>query len=87
MARRSPESGFPRLGILRQCSASTRIPCSAVRMLRDEGLLEVRSGRPMFVAGTPERRIVTAEMKELSDLGHRNGYRREELLATMERLA
>jgi hypothetical protein len=41
----------------------------------------------MFVAGTPERRIVTAEMKELIDLGHRNGYRREELLATMERLA
>jgi hypothetical protein len=43
----------------------------------------------MFVAGTPDRRIVTAETKELIDLGlgHRNGYRREELLATMERLA
>jgi GntR family transcriptional regulator len=59
----------------------------ALRMLRGEGLLEVGRGRAITVAGTPERGVVVAKMKELIDLGRRNGYRRDELLAMMERLA
>ncbi|MHB1510842.1 MAG: GntR family transcriptional regulator [Acidimicrobiales bacterium] len=59
----------------------------ALRMLRDEGLLEVGRGRAITVAGTPERGIVAAKMKELIDLARRNGYRRDELLAMMERLS
>jgi GntR family transcriptional regulator len=59
----------------------------ALRLLRDEGLLEVGRGRAITVAGTPERGIVLAKMKELIDLGRRHGYRRDELLAMMERLA
>jgi GntR family transcriptional regulator len=59
----------------------------ALRLLRDEGLLEIGRGRAITVAGTPERGIVVTKMKELIDLARRNGYRREELLAMMERLA
>jgi GntR family transcriptional regulator len=59
----------------------------ALRMLRDEGLLEVGRGRASTVAGTPERGVVVTQMKELIDLARRNGYRRDELLAMMERMA
>ena len=59
----------------------------ALRLLRDEGLLEVGRGRAITVAGTPERGIVVSKMRELIELGRRNGYRRDELLAMMERLA
>jgi GntR family transcriptional regulator len=59
----------------------------ALRLLRDEGLVETGRGRAITVAGTPERGVVVAKMKELIDLGRRNGYRRDELLAMMERLA
>lgn len=57
----------------------------ALRILRDEGLLEVGRGRAITVAGTPERGVVVAKMKELIDFGRRNGFRRDELLAMMER--
>ena len=59
----------------------------ALRMLRDEGLLEVGRGRAITVAATPERGVVVMKMKELIDLARRNGYRRDELLTMMERLA
>jgi GntR family transcriptional regulator len=59
----------------------------ALRMLRDEGLLEVGRGRAITVAGTPEQGVVVTKMKELIDLARRNGYRRDELLTMMERLA
>ena len=59
----------------------------ALRMLRDEGLLEVGRGRAITVAATPERGVVVTKMKELIDLARRNGYRRDELLTMMERLA
>jgi GntR family transcriptional regulator len=58
----------------------------ALRMLRDEGLLEVGRGRAITVAGTPERGVVVAKMKELIDLGRRNGYRREELVEMLQTL-
>lgn len=58
----------------------------ALRMLRDEGLLEVGRGRAITVAGTPERGVVVAKMKELIDLGRRNGYRRAELVEMLRTL-
>ena len=58
----------------------------ALRMLREEGLLEVGRGRAITVAATPERGVVVAKMKELIDLGRRNGYRRDELVAMLQSL-
>src|ERR1700688_1890231 len=58
----------------------------ALRLLRDEGLLEFRRGRGVTVAGTPERTAVLEKARELIVFGRRHGYRREELLALLEGL-
>ncbi len=59
----------------------------ALRILRDEGLLEIGRGRAITVAGTPEQGVVVTKMKELIDLARHNGYRHDELLAMMDRMA
>jgi GntR family transcriptional regulator len=58
----------------------------ALRMLRDENVLEFRRGRGVTVAGQPERGIVTAQAKELLKLARRFGFAREELLTMIEHL-
>ena len=59
----------------------------ALRMLRDEGLLEFRRGRGVTVAGTAERGAVVARAKDLVQFARRQGYRREELLELIESLS
>ena len=58
---------------------NTNTVLRAVRLLRDEGLLELRQGRGMHVTGTPATSAVRAKVAELIQLGHRNGYSRTEL--------
>ncbi len=58
----------------------------ALRLLRDEGVLEFRRGRGVTVTGQPERSIVTAQAAELLRLAKRWGYRREEVVAMIEGL-
>lgn len=58
----------------------------ALRVLRDEGLLEFRRGRGVTVAGTPERTAVLAKARELVELSRRLGYRREEVVRMLEGL-
>jgi GntR family transcriptional regulator len=65
---------------------NTNTVLRALRMLRDEGLLEMGRGRAIVVAGTPERSAIVTKMKELLELGRRNGYRREELLEIFQAL-
>jgi GntR family transcriptional regulator len=65
---------------------NTNTVLRALRLLRDEGLLEIGRGRAIRVTGTPERGAVVAKMMELLELGRRNGYRRDELVAILERL-
>ena len=59
----------------------------ALRMLRDEGLLEFRRGRGVTVAGTPEEGAVLARARELLQFARQNGYRAEELIRMIERMA
>jgi len=59
----------------------------ALRLLRDEGLLEFRRGRGITVAGTSERGAVVARAKELVVFARRQGYRRDELIRIIETLA
>ena len=59
----------------------------ALRMLRDEGLLEFRRGRGVTVAGTPEEGAVVARALDLLQFARRHGYRRDELIRLLERLA
>jgi GntR family transcriptional regulator len=56
----------------------------ALRVLRDEGLLEFRRGRGVTVAGTPERTAMLAKARELVELSRRLGYRREEIMQIIE---
>ena len=53
----------------------------ALRELRDEGLLEMRQGRGITVAGTPERGAVVTRVRELVAFARKQGYRPDEVIA------
>jgi len=59
----------------------------ALRALRDEGLLEFRRGRGISVAGTTSQSEVLARAKELVDFARSRGYRRDELVQMIDRVA
>ena len=63
---------------------NTNTVLRALRMLRDEGLLEFRRGRGISVAGTPERGAVVARARELVEFARRHGYRTDELVEIIE---
>ena len=59
----------------------------ALRVLRDEGLLEFRRGRGVTVSGTPDRSEINARARELVRLARSHGYPREELVRLIETLS
>jgi GntR family transcriptional regulator len=59
----------------------------ALRILRDEGLLEFCRGRGVTVAGTPESGAVIAKTRELLEFARRQGYRPDEVIQLIENLA
>lgn len=63
---------------------NTNTVLRALRMLRDEGLLEFRRGRGVSVAGTPERGAVLARAKDLVQFARQHGYRVDELVEIIE---
>jgi len=52
---------------------NTNTVLRAVRLLRDEGLLELRQGRGIHITGTPERSVVLDKVAELVQLARQNG--------------
>jgi GntR family transcriptional regulator len=58
----------------------------ALRLLRDEGLLEFRRGRGITVAGSPERGAVITRAKDLVRFAREQGYRTDELIRIIESL-
>jgi GntR family transcriptional regulator len=65
---------------------NTNTVLRALRLLRDEGLLEFRRGRGITVAGTPEQGAVIARARELVRFARQNGYRLDELVEMIENL-
>jgi DNA-binding transcriptional regulator YhcF (GntR family) len=63
---------------------NTNTVLRALRLLREEGLLEFRRGRGISVAGTPERGAVVQRAKELVLFARGQGYRLDELLKIIE---
>ena len=59
----------------------------ALRVLRDEGLLDFRRGRGITVSGTPERGAVVARARELVAFARNLGYRPEELAEIITQLS
>jgi GntR family transcriptional regulator len=59
----------------------------ALRLLRDEGLLEFRRGHGITVTGTARKRSAVIERaQELIQFARREGYGRDELLRLIESL-
>lgn len=63
---------------------NTNTVLRALRILRDEGLLEFRRGRGISVSGTPERGAVISRAKELVEFARGQGYPLDELLKIIE---
>ena len=63
---------------------NTNTVLRALRLLRDEGLLEFRRGRGISVVGTPEHGAVVQRAKELVEFARRHGYRLDELVEIIE---
>jgi GntR family transcriptional regulator len=63
---------------------NTNTVLRALRMLREEELLEFRRGRGVTVAGTPERGAVIVRAKELVEFARQRGYRVDELVRIIE---
>ena len=63
---------------------NTNTVLRALRLLRDEGLLEFRRGRGITIAGTPERGAVVQRAKELVHFARCQGYRLDELVKIIE---
>jgi GntR family transcriptional regulator len=58
----------------------------ALRVLRDEGILEFQRGRGISVIGTPERSALYNKARELIDLARTQGYRRQDVVDIIEAL-
>ena len=65
---------------------NTNTVLRALRLLRDEGLLELRQGRGVRVVGTAERSAVLAKVAELIQLGQEKGYMRTHLARMIQRV-
>jgi GntR family transcriptional regulator len=66
---------------------NTNTVLRALRILREEGLLEFQRGRGITVAGGARRKsLVLTRAKELVQLARREGYRRDELVRLIESL-
>ena len=59
----------------------------ALRLLRDEGLLEFRRGRGVTVAGSARQGAVLARARDLIRYARKHGYDRAELIRIIEGIA
>ncbi len=59
----------------------------ALRVLRDEGLLDFRRGRGVTVTGTPDSGALIAQTRDLIDFARRHGYKSDQLIELIEQLA
>src|SRR5271155_1101627 len=63
---------------------NTNTVLRALRLLRDEGLLELRQGHGIRVTGTPERSALLDKVAELVALGRNSGVTRADLARMIE---
>jgi GntR family transcriptional regulator len=65
---------------------NTNTVLRALRVLRDEGLLEMGRGRAIKVAGSPDQGALVQRMNDLIEFGRQRGYRRDELVSMLQQL-
>src|SRR5215212_12125545 len=59
----------------------------ALRLLRDEGLLEFRRGRGVTVSGSPHDGALVTRAREFVEFAGRLGYRVDEMVEVIDRVA
>jgi GntR family transcriptional regulator len=69
-----------------ELGVNTNTVLRALRVLRDEGVVEMGRGRSIRVTGRPDRVVVAIKMKELVDVARQHGYRREDLVAMLQKM-
>ena len=65
-------------------NVNTNTVLRALRLLRDEGLVEFRRGRGVTVTGSARRGAVLARARELVQYARRHGYDRDELIRLIQ---
>lgn len=65
---------------------NTNTVLRALRLLRDEGLLEMGRGRAITIVGTPERTAVVDKARELLAFARSRGFKRDEVMALIDGL-
>jgi len=58
----------------------------ALRILRDEGIVDMTRGRGVRVTGTPQRSALITKIAELVEFARAQGYRRDDLIALLQEL-
>ena len=69
-----------------ELGVNTNTVLRALRVLRDEGVIEMGRGRSIRVTAQPERGIVALKLKELIDVARQHGLRRDDLVAMLDDL-
>jgi len=58
----------------------------ALRILRNEGIVDFTRGRGVRVTGTPQQSAVRLKVGELVEFARRQGYRRDEVIGMIEQM-
>jgi len=69
-----------------ELGVNTNTVLRALRVLRDEGVIEMGRGRSIRVTAQPERGVVALKLKELIDVARQHGYERGDLVAMLKEL-
>ena len=69
-----------------ELGVNTNTVLRALRVLRDEGVIEMGRGRSIRVTGRPDRSVVAMKLKELLEVARQHGYRKEDLVVMLEKL-
>jgi GntR family transcriptional regulator len=76
----------PARDLAAELGVNTNTVLRALRLLRDEGMLDFRRGRGVHVSGTADYGALVDRARELVELARHHGYRRKELLDLIESL-
>jgi GntR family transcriptional regulator len=68
-------------------NVNTNTVLRALRLLREEGLLEFRRGRGVTVTGSARRGAVLARARDLVQFARRHGYDRDELIRLIQTIS
>jgi GntR family transcriptional regulator len=66
---------------------NTNTVLRALRLLREDGLLELGRGRSIRVTGTPEQVALTDKARELLSFARRHGYALDEVVSLIRNVA